>query len=119
MSVPDEETALAAVGVHVDTADSKMSALRISKSTADEVREVRKSINAAAGMQIVSNEDIVRLSLLTLGRLDEIADGEGEGLSEQERDVMMPLLEHVNHAADPDVLQRHMDASDADGGDTQ
>lgn len=119
MSIPDDDAALAAVGAHVDTASSKMSSVRISQKTADQVREVRKSINAAAGTQILTNEDIVRLSLLTLGRLDEIADAEGEGLSEQERDVMMPLLEHVNHAADPDVLQRHMDASDADGGDTQ
>lgn len=119
MSVPDEETALAAVGVHVDTADSKMSSLRISKSTADEVREVRKSINAAAGMQIVSNEDIVRLSLLALGRLGEVADAEGDGLSEQDRDVIMPLMDHITDAVDPDVIERHMDAPDDDGGDTQ
>jgi hypothetical protein len=119
MSIPDDDAALAAVGVHVDTASSKMSSVRISQKTADQVREVRKSINAAAGTQILTNEDIVRLSLLTLGRLGEVADGEDGGLSEQEEDVMMPLMDHITDAVDPDVLQRHMDATDADGGDTQ
>jgi hypothetical protein len=119
MSVPDRDTALAAMGVHVDTADADMSSLRISQATADQVREVRESINEATGTKVVTNEDVVRLALLTLGRLDVVADQGPEALTEGEADVMSPLMNHVRNAADPDVLHRHMDNPAEDGGDSE
>jgi len=119
MSVTDRDAALAAMNVHVNTADAKMSSLRISKATADQVRAIRESINDTASQHVVSNEDIVRLALLALGRLDEIAEQGPDALNESEADLIGPLMGHINAAADPDVLSRHMDTTDDDGGEAQ
>jgi hypothetical protein len=119
MSVPDDDAALAAADVHVDAARGDMSSLRISQQTADQVREVRDSINAAVGSKIVTNEDIVRLSLLSLGRFGEMTPDDDAGLSQDEADIIMPLIDHITDATDPDVLQRHMSNSDDDGGSTE
>jgi len=119
MSVTDRDAALAAMSVHVNTSDAKMSSLRISKATADQVRAIRTSINGTAGQQVVSNEDVVRLALLALGRLDEIAEQGPDALNESEADLISPLMAHINAATDPDVLSRHMDNPTDDGGDSR
>lgn len=119
MTVTDEKAALAAMDAHLNTGGSPMSSLRISKETADQVRAVRENINDTAGQPVVSNEDVVRLSLLVLGRFDEIADEGKEALTEDEADIMSPLMGHINDACDPDVLSRHMDNPADDGGDSE
>lgn len=119
MTVSDRDAALAAMDVHVNTHRESMSSLRISQATADQVRAIRTSINDTAGQQVVSNEDVVRLALLALGRLDEIAEQGPDALNESEADLISPLMAHINAAADPDVLERHMDDPTDDGGDSR
>jgi hypothetical protein len=118
MAASDREAVLAAMDVHLNTGRDEMSSLRISKATADQVRAVRRSINAPAGQLVVSNEDIVRLALLALARLDVVAEDGPEALSDGEADVLSPLMTHIREAVDPDVLARHMDTPADDGGDS-
>lgn len=116
MAEIDPETAQALFQAHSSTADTDMSTLRISESTAIQVREVRKSLNAAAGTKVISNEDVVRLSLLTLGTLQQLSGDGPTEISEETADVIMPLMDHIRDAADPDVLRRHMDnPADSEG----
>jgi len=116
MTEVDGKTAQALFQAHLSTADSNMSSLRISKPTADQVREVRKSLNAAAGTRVVSNEDVVRLSLLTLGVFQELSQEGSDPLTEETADVVMPLMDHIRDAADPDVLRRHLENTEVNEG---
>jgi len=116
MTEVDPEAAQALFEGHASTANTDMSALRISEPTANQVREIRDSLNAAAGTKVISNEDVVRLSLLTLGTLQQLSGDGPTEISEETADVIVPLMDHIRDAADPDVLRRHMDnPADSEG----
>lgn len=78
--------------------------MRIHQDTLGQIAAVRGSINEAAGSKIVTNDDVVRLALLALGRLSVVSEQDAGALTEEESDVLIPLMDHVRVAADPAVL---------------
>jgi len=100
----DGEAATAATDGHVSPAALKLAARQ------------PKSLNAAAGTRVVSNEDVVRLSLLTLGVFQELSQEGSDPLTEETADVVMPLMDHIRDAADPDVLRRHLENTEVNEG---
>lgn len=104
MSSSERDPAGAVVRLHEPVPKEKRTALNVHTDVREEVRKVRDSINEAAGTDLVTQNDVIRLSLLTLGRLSEVSEEGTDALTEEEADVLIPLMDHVRIAADPQVL---------------
>jgi len=104
MAPTDVQAAGAAAGWHLETPKEARTTVQIHKETREQLTAIRESINAAAGADLVTNDDVIRHALLALGRLDEVADSGPEAMTEDDADLISPLAAHIHDAADPQVL---------------
>lgn len=117
MAPSDVQAAGTAAGWHRETRKADRTTVQVHKETREQLTAIRESINDMAGADVVTNDDVVRLALLTLGTLETTSRGEGAEISEETADVIIPLMEHVSTAADPRALSGETRDSDDSGGE--
>ena len=117
MAPSDVQAAGTAAGWHLETRKVDRTTVQVHKETREQLTAIRESINGMAGADVVTNDDVVRLALLTLGTLEGTTQGDGAEIAEETADVIVPLMEHVRAAADPAVLSGESRRVDGTGGE--
>ena len=115
MSTTEGSTAAAAALVHRPVPSEERTALNLSEVTVGEIAKVRDAINDDAGYRAVNNDDVLRLSLLALGRLFELTEERPENATDEDDRIVLPIAQAVQGTANPHVLA-HREYPDDDAG---
>ena len=89
---------------HLPTPRGERKPLQIHHTTIEQVKNIRDSLNAENDGQPITTDDVIRLALLSLGALDEDANPDSPGMSDEAAAVIDPFIEHLVEATDPQVL---------------
>ncbi len=102
---------------HAPAGRDERTHLAVHEDTATEIRQVRDALRDANPDMGLNTDDLVRLTFMLAGRLDELDALEDSGLTEQELDVLGTFAEAVHQHADPQVLGAVDRAESPNGGD--